>query len=775
MAKPVWPEGREREMNITACFRAVINAPVNGPPVALSVAGSSIYRVTLNGEFVWHGPARGPHGYYRVDRIDDLSNRLRPGENIVGIEVAGYNCNSYYLLDQASFLQAEITSGDRVLAATGADPGFECFVPGHRVQKVQRYSFQRPFTEMYRLGSGWDAWRRDDQAKIKRATISIQPDKRLVIRGVPSPDFRIADPVGMIARGQFKAGPAPAKVWKDRALTKIGPELKGFPEAELEAVPTTEYQSFKTVGMQTLATSARGAALGSGDFVTFDLGVNLTGFMGAEIACREPARVWLAFDEILRDGDVDALRLRCSNIVEYRLGPGHFALETIEPYTLRYLKIIAVEGSCQIKRAYLREYSHPPVAARFDASDPRLNKLFAAAVQTFRQNAVDIFMDCPSRERAGWLCDSFFTARAESGLTGGSRVERNFIENFRLPEKFENLPEGMLPMCYPADHYNGNFIPNWALWFIVELEEFARRGGDPKIIEGLRPRVIKLLDYFKPFENSDGLLEKLKAWVFVEWSEANKFVQDVNYPSNMLYAAALAAAGRLYDLPDLTAAAERVRSVIRKQSFDGEFFVDNALRRGGALEVTRNRTEVCQYFAFFFGVADAETQPELWRKIREDFGPRRKERGLHPGVHPANAFIGNVLRLELLSRAGLVGQILDESVDYHMGMAERTGTLWEHVDERASCNHGFASHLAYVLLRDVLGVRTVEPETKRVTVRIADCGLTSCAGAVPVPGGEAALDWRKEGGKVLYRSKLPHGWTMVMEKAPGIDAVEAAP
>ncbi|HPA16971.1 MAG TPA: hypothetical protein PLU30_04440 [Verrucomicrobiae bacterium] len=771
-AKPVWPEGREAEMNVTACFRAVIEAPPTDQPVTLCVAGSSIYRVTVNGEFLWHGPARGPHGYYRVDQIGDLGKRLRPGKNVIGIEVAGYNCNSYYLLDQPSFLQAEITSGDRVLAATGASPDFGCAVPGHRLQKVQRYSFQRPFTEMYRLTEAWDAWRRDGGAVIEPTGVSVQAEKRLTARGVPAPDFRVTDPVATLSRGRLEAGPPPPKIWKDRSLVKVGPQLKGFPEAELVAVPTTEYQSFKRVEMGPLRSSSEGRHLDKGEFLTMDLGINLTGFIGAEVACKEPSRLWLTFDEILRDGDVDPLRLGCANFVEYRLEPGRYSLETIEPYTLRYLKVIAVDGAVEVGRTFLREYSHPPTTARFEASDPRLNKLFAAAVQTFRQNAVDIFMDCPSRERAGWLCDSFFTARAEHSLTGASPVERNFIENFLLPEKFAHLPDGMLPMCYPSDHYNGNFIPNWALWFVVELEEFAARGGDPEIVEGLRGKVLKLFDYFKRYENADGLLEKLEAWVFVEWSEANKFVQDVNYPSNMLYAGALGAAGRIYGMPELLAKAERIRAKVREQSFDGEFFVDNARRKDGRLQVTRNRTEVCQYFAFFFGIADAGSQPELWRKLREDFGPRRKERGLHPDVFPANAFIGNVLRLELLSRAGLVRQILDESVDYHLGMAERTGTLWEHVDERASCDHGFASHLGHLLLRDVLGVRSVEPAARRICVRLADCGLASCAGAMPVPGGEVALGWRKEGQTIRYHVKSPPGWQISVGKAPGIELVE---
>ena len=29
----------------------------------------------------------------------------------------------------------------------------------------------------------------------------------------------------------------------------------------------------------------------------------------------------------------------------------------------------------------------------------------------------------------------------------------------------------MLPMCYPSDHNDGVFIPNWAMWFVVQLKD----------------------------------------------------------------------------------------------------------------------------------------------------------------------------------------------------------------------------------------------------------------------------------------------------------------
>ena len=55
-------------------------------------------------------------------------------------------------------------------------------------------------------------------------------------------------------------------------------------------------------------------------------------------------------------------------------------------------------------------------------------------------------------------------------------------------------------------------------------------------------------------------------------AQANSFVRDVNYPTNMHYAGAMSAAGRLYELPEMVADVEKVRDTIRRQSFDGDFF-----------------------------------------------------------------------------------------------------------------------------------------------------------------------------------------------------------
>ena len=63
--------------------------------------------------------------------------------------------------------------------------------------------------------------------------------------------------------------------------------------------------------------------------------------------------------------------------------------------------------------------------------------------------------------------------------------------------------------------------------------------------------VIQKFPYEPRSPTEDGLLERLPGWIFVEWSAANDWVQDVNFPTNMLYARTLCVAAELYAMPEL--------------------------------------------------------------------------------------------------------------------------------------------------------------------------------------------------------------------------------
>ncbi len=692
-AKPVWSEGRETEKNLTLSFREVVKVG-RVREAQIRLTASCDYRLRVNGEFVAHGPCVAAHDFYRIDCYD-LLPYLHKGENIIAIEVAGYNSPSYYLLNQPSFLQAEVEINGAIVAATGK--AFEAYALGQRVADVPRFSFQRPYTEQYTLKADYLDWATNRRwtPSLKAEKLVEQSEKALLARGVAYPDYRLHK-AELVAKDLYK-------------------------------------------------------------FAT-----NSSGFLRAKVKVIKPTKLTLRFDEILgEDGRVMERRIKWKPYIIYDLQAGEYQLEAFEPYTMQYVEVFAEEGSVVVEEISMRDYCNSDCKrAKFESSNKDLNFIFEAARETYRQNALDIYMDCPSRERAGWLCDSYFTGRVEFALSGKSRIERNFIENFLLPKEFKDIDKGMLPMCYPADHWNHNYIPNWAMWFVLELEEYLERTGDRATIDLARTRIYELVEFFKPYINEDGLLEKLPKWVFVEWSFANKLVQDVSYPSNMLYAQMLDVVSRLYGDKALASQAANIRKEVLRQSFDGEYFVDNAVRNAeGKLELSGQHTEVCQYYAFLFGLATPESHPALWKRLRDEVVPGRVERGIHPDLHPINAFIGSYLRLELLSKYALSKQILDESIATYKAMADRTGTLWESLKSKASCNHGFASHLTRVLYRDVLGVYEVLPRERKIRLRFVDSGLEWCKGVVPIGDDQLEVEWQLRNGEFEVTLTLPTGYT----------------
>ena len=700
-SRPVWADGLEREINITCGFYTKAERKA-GKQYLIKLAASSFYRLFLNGKFVYYGPARCAHGYYRVDEID-LTEQLKDGENDLAIEVVGYNVNSFYSLDQPSFLQAELLEDGKTIAATGENNDFTGFVLKQRRRKMQRFSFQRAIGESYMLHPGVDGWRCGDFTGQEQAKLICTEEKRMIARGIPLNHFTIVEPDKVISRGRVRTGVIPQSYKKDRSLTNISEQLKGFPEDELELHLSDEVQEMEYFDRQQVGDIYTGtSSLQEGTFEIVSLPSEKTGFIGMDIHCKKDGILYIMVDETLIDQDVDPLSMECLNVIRLDIKAGEYSFLSFETFGFGFLKLVCTAGEMTVHDIHLLEYRYPTsISSSYQGDNPKLAAIYDSAIETFCQNAPDIFMDCPTRERAGWLCDSFFTARVEHLFTGENRMEKGFLENFLLAEKFKCIPDGMLPMCYPADQYDGNFIPNWAMWFVIELGDYLKRTGDQMFVSLLHDKVYALLDYFIPFENEYGLLEKLENWVFVEWSKANELVQDVNFPTNMLYAATLKTAGELYHDPALIEKSTRLADVIRERSFDGSYFVDNEIRGENGLHPTGERTETCQYYAFFFDIATPEQYPELWRVLTEEFGPDRVKKGLHPDIYPANAFIGNYLRLDILTRYGLKERCLEEIEGYFYYMAEKTGTLWENITDYASCNHGFASYAAYLIDKNI--------------------------------------------------------------------------
>lgn len=692
-AQPVWAPAYAGQMNVWLSFHARLDlAP--STPFQVRIAAGAVYRLWVNGEYVGNGPARTAHGFARIDEWNVETN-LR-GRAVVVIEVSDYGVGTFCATDEPAFCCAELVVNGKVSAWTAPrGGGFAAERRRERVQRIERFSFQRAFCEAYRLGVGGETWRESDYAPARPEKLARVAYRRTWLsRDVPYADTSVSRPrsAAVLGRASFSAAKA-AKVTKRRFIFDVPKPNKGWKLSQVEEplFATLAGLNFTTTGKAQIDPNQL-VSLKARQWLRVDFGMIRTGFPALRVRAKEATRLLLVFDEILMDGEVSFDRYDCVNSVRLDLAAGaDLDFQAFEPCNFQHLQVLVWTGAAEVSDVRIRNYvnaqtlSEPPRKLA-----PVLKMVRDAALASYRQNALDIFMDCPSRERAGWLCDSLFTARAEWHLSGDNVIERAFLENFLRPATFRDLPAGMVPMCYPAEALEKMFIPNWAMFFVLQLEEAGRARRLPGSWKPLAERRVKgLLRYFAKFENELGLLEKLENWVFVEWSKANDFVQDVNFPSNMLYASMLRAAGKILRDPKLAKKAERLEQVIHSLAWREGRFVDNAIRKkDGTLEVTNHASEVCQYYAFTYGLASPQRETALWRRlVRGDYGE----------LYPANAFVGKLLRLELLLKHGEPAAAKRELLQNFAPMARKTGTLWEHTDIRASCDHGFTSYVAVLI------------------------------------------------------------------------------
>ena len=669
----IWGKGLQNEQNSTLAF--VLSLPEK-KRLSMRLAAASCYKVYVDGAFFAFGPQRAAHGYARV------SEYTFQAQTIV-VEVHSPNVRTFCWVRQTPFFACELTDeqGGRY-----ASNDFTCYHLTDRVQKVQRYSYQRAFAEVYRMSQDRTALY-DGKSTYPQVDCEKVAVPNLLPSFVDEPKYEISIPLKSVEKGSV-AIDENMPVWRDRAHLQVGCNFDGYKIEEWVESPTDEASKFVFIPN----------GQGERTYQTLDFGRAITGFSELTVIAKKATSIYLIFDELLwkeagkGDHYVAFHRNTCSSVHKWTFEqPGTYRVSTFEPYTVRYVCVV-VMGEAEVELCQ-RHYENPN-ADRFPlcSKEKKLQKIEHAVRATFAQNATDILMDCPSRERAGWLSDSYFSSEAEFLLTGKNQAEKTFLQNYALAD-CSNIPKGMVPMCYPADAYD-TFIPNWAMWYILELEKYANRWGRDEIIEQSKEKVDGLLDYFASKENEFGVLENLDGWVFVEWSAANdaNHIEGVNIPSNICYEAMLKAAANLYGKEGLLEKAERIERFVKERAYDGKFFVDNLIRNeDGDLVQTGLLTEVCQYYAFWFGCIKKEEYPTLYEELMERLGTNRQE-GYLPEVGEPNAMYGLYMRIDLLMRDGRFEDVKKECERLFYPMANRTGTLWENNNISASCNHGFASY-----------------------------------------------------------------------------------
>ena len=692
-ALPVFPKGKVWEMNTHVVLRAETDSLQDS---VLRLTASSFYQLFVNGVFVAFGPCRAAGGYARVDEFS-LAPHHREGKNEIRVEAVGYACRSLSTVYSPSFVCAELIRQGEAVLWTGRD--FDCFLSCSYLQRTERYSAQRHFTEIV------DAREKEPFSARYAVETEVVQGISFIPRRAPYSVYRETDAGEACCVGEFSYDET-LKYLKTRSSFPIDRAWGRYEEDEIPYKPYRWIQRQRQSVRQKNVTFP--LVLRENEYAMFDLRQIESGMIRFSADVLAESDVVIGFTELCSEESFSFTDINCQNVLEYILPVGHTEMMSFEPYTCRLAIMLVRKGALSVTSFGVTAVECDTSAARpLLTEDGELRAIYEAAVRTFAHNASDIYMDCPSRERAGWLCDSYFTGMAEYFFFGKSDVEAAFLENYRLYRSDGALPEGALPMCYPSDiKLNGEFIPQWNMWYVIEVADYILRRGHGAERELYRESVLGVLRFLARYENENGMLEDLPSWNFVEWSKANEWTRNVNYPTNFLYVGVLLAAHALYGDETHLKKALAVREKTKALAFDGEVFADNAVRNENGVPVnTKNVSEAGQYYALLFGdVPLTEPKYEVLRfHVRDGF--LRFSQNLNGRAFvPVNAFIGRYLRMQTLLMLGEYGILLENIRTFFSDMAKTTGTLWEYKDGKGSRDHGFASYAAVALAQALEGL-----------------------------------------------------------------------
>lgn len=202
-----------------------------------------------------------------------------------------------------------------------------------------------------------------------------------------------------------------------------------------------------------------------------------------------------------------------------------------------------------------RHYPFPENASSFSSSHALLNDIWQICENGVKQGTQDTYLDCPTREKGGYLGDAYVTGQSHLHLTGDTRILKKALQDFADTAR---ICPGLIAVAPGAFMQE---IADYSLLWPVIMERYYLWSGDIEFVKDNIPVLDGLLEWFVQYENPDGLLEKVEEkWNLVDWPQNLRDGYDyeraengINTVLNHFYYGCLKSAEALYQaagLPD---------------------------------------------------------------------------------------------------------------------------------------------------------------------------------------------------------------------------------
>lgn len=737
-AEMIFPTGRRFDSHVFAGFYAQIRYSGEAK-VEMQITASSFYKLYVNGEFAFYGPARAAHEYARVD-TPDIKPFLREGVNHISAEVVGY-CGRVSLAGtgEPSFFIAQIDFDGSPVLWTGKDGEWKAYLLPQKELNSIPYSHARFWVENYTLTPSSHDWRTGKNAPCESDIEIIEKNVGFLPRVASFPDFSVIELSGAIY-------------------------TEGIRRADM------------TDMLRVYAADAE-------SYVDYDFGVFRSGFIGLEFECSVPCQVTLLYQEkISREaGDFSAESTGQTSYTRsyttLHLSPGVNKIETFEAYAVRYLRIkVSGAESYTIRRVYVRLCQIKDLAGGgFSCSDGELNRIYRACRTSLVINTFDTFMDCAQRERgSGWNDACYWIAPASRMMLGDMSVEKCYLQNqiADTVSRHCDLPYA----CYPASYRC--VIHNWTIYLLLQLYDYYRRSADLELLTVNISGIRFLVDSLNKYKNGYGLLENLDEIVYSSsyttscGNEINSvYNQPISTITNFMFAKAIGQLGDLLGVVEWSAQAKAIDGYMKKvvagisDHEESGIFPPSSIKEGedGGFVSTGYESEGCLYFWIMFGYFNKDNLPLKLKRVFEHLGPAPMEKYSHDLYFIKRmGFEGDFFaRMEALSMYGKSEMIVREIKSYGLWAMDRFAGLFGEGWDWFSCNHhSFDAFFSYVLQRELLGTDNANEIDRTICIAPHICSLNWAKGYLTTNGGVCSVRWSSDDDRFKLKVNVPSGYTV---------------
>jgi len=415
------------------------------------------------------------------------------------------------------------------------------------------------------------------------------------------------------------------------------------------------------------------------------------------------------------------------------------------------------------------------VKGTFASSDAQLNRLHEMALRTLQGNIVGVPMDCPTREKCGWLGDAHayikmqlmnydadnFLFKYLDDIESGANIElKNTLHHMQKNRYFYNADKasGIPFMIAPGKRLCGVASPDWGTAVVQLPWHLYLYDGNVQALEKYYGMMKQWTDYVTGLSVNHIVYQGLGDWC-PPYGNIGMDTQ-IDFTSSAFH---------YYDVSIM----EQVAGILGKTEDQAEYAAEKAAIKKAMIDKYFNpviktfNTQTANSMALDLGLCPDGMEAEVARSLVVDIQSHRNT--IYTGIFGLTR-IGSAL-----SRNGQAKAAFDlftkkgkNSFEW-MWKGHDATTLWEvlpiyddYVTPTLECSHCHPMQAGFDIwfYEDVAGIRPVAdaPGFRKILLAPAwDIDLKSAKASVESRYGTITSDWKKTGNTVEWKVSIPVG------------------